>query len=312
LKSFILSIAVLLGCAKAPDADEPEPASPTIAERFADAQDRLASEFIENGWVVSRGTNGEPEHQGDALIWTGLWLGAADCAAALPSELMLRDMIRRHQGALVRYEPLGEYAGGREATLDGALGLYRGIAERVTRCPETRPEWLDIVALHYSYMEASGGHLNPNSDARVIPEFTYVLARLLDHVSGGDPLHRDGDRVDRLGVQSAAWAMGVAATHAAAFRVHLALLALQTLELSGEDIGRARDALCAVTPGMDLPTLDHWCGRGDLAAWVDGFEYDSWEFRHQRAGAWESPDGDGDRTPGLDFLVAIRQAYAMP
>jgi hypothetical protein len=40
--------------------------------------------------------------------------------------------------------------------------------------------------------------------------------------------------------------------------------------------------LCDVTRGMDIPTLDDWCGRGDLARWIAGYQYNHWEYRAQR------------------------------
>ncbi len=61
--------------------------------------------------------------------------------------------------------------------------------------------------------------------------------------------------------------------------------------------------------GVDIPLIDHKCGRGDLKGWIDAFKFNEWEYRHQRSGKWEQPDGDGDETPGLDLITAIRAAY---
>ncbi len=312
---WILSIIVsifLSACSKANESDDPIPSTPSIVDRFQSARARLASEFLENGWVVSRNLNGSPAHQGEGLIWTGLWLGASECSD-VESEHMLQDMIRAQDGALIRFDPLpDEYKGGREVTLDGALGLYKGVAERVQRCPESRAAWYDVMTLHKNYMANSDGRLHPNASASLDAGFDYVLDRLLDSLSGGDPVNHDDRRRNSLTLGAAGWVATVNAKHEAGYRAHLVLLAFQTLQLAGENVDQGRDMICQASKGMDMPTLDDWCGRGDLIGWINQFQYDQWEFRHQRAAAWETPDGNGIRTPGLDLLVAIRAKYVVP
>ncbi len=304
---LLLAILLCLSCAKAPKADDSEPTTAPIKERFAAAEQRVLTQFLENGWLVSRGTNGEVAHQGDSLIFTGIWLGAASCAAGNASEAMLQDTIERNGGALVRYEPMD----GNAASLDGALGLYSGIADRIARCPESLPRWRDVMLLHKQFVEDHSGHLHGDPGAgQLVPEFDYVLDLLLARLTDGPGSGFDGRRLSLLVAESTAWAVGVKAAHAAAFRIHISFLAFRTAEALGQavnDVGR--NGFCAATAGVDMPTVDHWCGRGDLVAWVDAFEPNKWEYRHQRSGSWETPDGQGFQTPGIDLLVGIRAAY---
>lgn len=306
---IILTSLLLMACAKAPEADDPVPAPPTIEERFDAAQDRIVADFLENGWIVSRGTNGEAEHTGDSLIFTGIWLGAADCDAGNASETMLQDTIERNGGALVRYEPME----GNAASLDGALGLYNGIGDRIIRCPASIPRWRDVMLIHKQFLEDHHGRLHGDPNAgQLVPEFDYVLDLLLARLSADSGGGFDGRRLARLMAESTAWALGVQATHAAAFRVHLAFLAFTAVENLGQTVNpQGRDGFCAATAGIDMPTVDQWCGRGDLAAWIDDFTPNLWQYRHERSGAWENPDGRSLLTPGLDYLVAIRRAYFM-
>jgi hypothetical protein len=310
-----LIIILLAACAPAPDKpDQADPVEP-IPSVFADAAARLTADFVEDGWVCSRSQDPADEtcqHAGDSLLWSGLWLGAGSCSAAFPTELMLRDMIVRNSGALVRHEPLGEYAGGREISIDGALGLYLGVAQRVKRCPETKGDWQYAVKFHQAFRGQNGGRLHPNVSDILPPGFdllpTLLLARLSD---ASDPADL-GRRVGQLMAQSTAWAFATSSTHAAAYRIHLAYVAIQTLEALDVSIPDGhRNAFCAAVRDADMPTVDDWCGRGDLKGWIAGFKHDEWEFRHQRSGNWEKPDGQGLRTPGLDLIVGIRQAYAL-
>lgn len=302
------TLAVLAACRK-PD-PKPEPVDPPeyLREHYAEAIDRLTSKHLEDGWVVSRLPDGSPEHVGDALIWTGLLLSALPCELGDPIESHLVDVINRHGGALVRYEPLGDYANGREASADGALGLYRGIAHRIEKCGRAEV-WRSALADHFNFVEANDGRLNPFSTA-TLEVFQPVLA-LLAHSAGVSGASHPGVSCLRdLRSVVTAWAAAVNVKHAACFRVHLGWEMLRTFETLGEDTpDEARSQFCMATTGMDIPLIDNWCGRGDLKAWIDGFEYDQWEFRHQRCGSWESPDGDGDSTPGLDLLMAMTEAY---
>jgi hypothetical protein len=300
---FLLTLLFLVSCGSG---KQPEKEIPSLAIRakYSVAVKRLADKFLEGGWVVARDINGNPEHVGEGLLWTGLWLAAAPCDDSALSDQMLREVIAALDGALVRYLPLGEYEGGREVTLDGALGLYRGVAERIERCGGGTL-WAPVIAAHLKYIEEHDQKFNANSKATLDREFTYVLD-LLGYRLGvrGKP---STDRLRLLGGQVSAWAAAVVANKAAAYRVHLGFLTLDSAEVMGEKVDWF--SFCAASNGVDIPLIDNKCGRGDLKGWIEQFRFNEWEYRHQRSGKWEQPDGHGDETPGLDLITAIRAAY---
>ncbi len=304
----LLVASLCLSCGAAP-APEAELAEPSVEQTYIDASNRLLGGFVEGGWVVSRRPDGTPEHTGEGLIWTGMAMGALPCGLGTTLEFTLSEMVKAHAGALVRYEPLGEYANGREVTLDGALGLYLGVAQRAVRCGAS-PLWGPIIRDHLDFVSSHGGSLHPNVDAKLLAHFDYVLDLLASRLGvGPSPDVADGRELEH---EVATWAAVVNATHAACYRVNLGFTALQTMETLGQEVSRqGRWEFCAATRGMDIPTVDHWCGRKGLRDWIASYQFNQWENRHQRCGAWETPDADGDTTPGLDLLVAYRQAYSL-
>jgi len=293
LKNMLISIllAAASGCGQASDKPAPTPPSDEQLAAFDAAADRALDMSEPRGWIVSRWEDGRVEHTGDSLLWTGMAMGLLDCARGDEAEAALLDMLTSNGGRAYRHP--SEAA--REPSLDGHLGLYWGIAQRVTRCPETAERWAAALEIH--------------EPVNVGDAFDVVRVALRSRLGrGAAPSLRARDA---LGALVGGWAGVVRTKKAAAFRIHLGLLTLETLAAAGQPVsGSVRDAFCAASDGADMPTVDHYCGRGNLAAWVANFTYDAWEMRHQRAGAWEQPDGKpGLATPGVDLLVAYRALH---
>jgi len=305
---FLLCLLFTFGCAKAEDKHEPEPPTDPIVEQRNSVVNRLINNHVVDFAVVSRAIDGSTEHEGEGLIWAGVALQSLTCDEGFFIELAIRDMITRHGGALVRIEPLGEYAGGREITADGAIGLYAGIAARIKKCPDTLAAWSQTMRLHKDFLDTHRGVLHPNVDAKVPAEFTFSRD-LLFHKLGlaGMP---DSDRSHILESQLVVWAWGVKKAKAACFRLNLSMLAVETNEALGlAPSQNFRNLWCAATNGTDVPLVDHWCGRKSIHDYIASFKTDEWEYRHQRCGAWETPDGDGLYTPSLDLLRALSVGY---
>lgn len=286
---------------KAPTATvEASPDTPPYIKAMYAAQVEKLSSFLKGGFVVSKWEDGEPEHEGDALLWTGMALGGLPCEGeeARTLSVALKAMFALKDGGIYRHPDLAD----KPASLDGALGLWWGIADRVVRCGEG-DYWRDALVDHVNWIDGAGEQV-------IVPYFDYP-ARLLCLEANGCGLEPAWETLKDLQHSTVVWAMAVKAREAACYRVHLSFLALDTVEKLGRKLNPAwRDGFCAATAGMGLPTTDNFCGRGDLRAWIDNFEADKWEFRHQRCGAWEEPDGKpGLKTPGVDLLVALRTAY---
>jgi hypothetical protein len=277
-----------------------------VVSMFQDTVDRLAV-FDDQGFIVSRLKDGSPEHRGDALLWTGLALGTLPCdnQTALSLARGLRTMFRDLDGGVYRHPALPD-----KASMDGAIGLYWGLAKRSRRCSE-EGYWADFAATHLKFLETHEVfRLNPSDPSSLTPFFDYLPRLLVAETAQENP----PPRAMLLGMQqlTVAWTLATKAQRASCYRIHLALLSLETVETLGVSLDAAwRDAFCAAaTADLGLPTVDNFCGREGLVSWVDDFEEDKWEYRHQRCSAWETPDGKpGLKTPGVDLLVAIRAAY---
>ena len=290
----IIALTLLLfSCSKANDKYEPPiPDAATLSDYHGIAQD-IANNYKLGGFgVISRTSDGEPEHQGEALIWGGTYMWAASCSDAKGVSGAMAQMIVDNEGQLIRVDPLGEYAGGREITIDGAIGMFLGISRRVKDCGEGSL-WGPVMDQMISFQENQGGILHLNAPA-TITGFRYTR----DLVAGKEP----GDHQLRDFENSmAVWAAGVNLKREACYRVNLGFSSLVTAETMGRSV--SRDKFCQATSGMEIPTVSHWCGRQNIQSYISSYLDNQWEYRHQRC-QWESPDGKDNISPKLDKLVA--------
>jgi hypothetical protein len=296
----VLAMVFMAACSKEPAERTTSEPSDSTQEAFVSAEDRLVDRFLDDGWVVSRHADGSPEHQGDSLIFTGIALGTLDCAHRHDVEWALAEGLENLQGGLERHRSLPD-----KVSIDGALGFYFGLAT-MKPCPD-QVEWGHHILLHRQFVYSHNMRLNPEADAQLVPEFDYVLDLLASSLGVADK--PDGSRARTLETEVSAWALAVKAKKSACYRVHLGWLTLRSLEALGELSQRGRRDFCSATEGMDIPIVDHWCGRTDLKGWLASYHEDEWGYRHQRCGSWESPDGQGLANPGLDLLVALKAAY---
>lgn len=295
----------LAACGKAEKKhDSVEPDLEALSAYAVDVN-RLQDDFLDQGFVVSRYASGEAEHRGDALIWSGIALGVLPCDEGDDIENALISMVERLDGGLYRHPELAD-----RVSMDGALGFYRGVAQRL-RCSGKRDLWASPLKLHYEFSLKHKTGLNAASTAELVPEFTYVRDLLLAEVGlRGKP---SADRQRTLETQTAGWALAAKLKRASCFRIHLGLITLQTIEsLGGQISEKGRDQFCSATKSLELPTVNHWCGRPGLLDFLHSFKHDEWEYRLQRCTNWESPDGNGLLTPALDRLVGLSEYYGFP
>lgn len=314
IRTALLLLVFLCACERA---KEPiDVSTPTDDDRaeYDQGVGRLLTGHVYGGFgVVSRRPDGSAEHQGEALIWGGTALWTLPCDKGQAISAAMRAMVLAGGGALERVSPIGEYADGRQITMDGALGLFLGVARRVTDCGEA-DLWREPLRLILAFQDGNGGRMHPGSAARIHGEFTAVRDLIASAVGLAD---RPSDqRFRELEQTIGGWATAVQVAHDtgvgsdACFRVNLGLTSYLANDLGGVTVSQlGRDQFCAATKTMDIPTADHWCGRKSLVEYLANYVPDVWEFRHQRCGAWESPDGDGNKSPELDRLVALVMAH---
>lgn len=282
MNKLILILLVLAACAKEPKDPvppvDPVPAGPTYELVAA----RLMP-LLDNGWVVTHGPDGSLHDQGDSLLFTGLALGALNCADGAVPEAALVTMLHDRHGGVYRHPTIPD-----EYSLDGLLGLWWGIARRTAKCPDTRPLWAGLIEEHAHAVT-------------IEPFFCTALEQLsADLGHGGAP---SAFERGLLGSEVAGWAASTVSQHAAAYRLHLGFLTLSLV-----DAPKGKQAYCNEVAAAHMALLEHFCGRPGLAGWAADFAYDRYVYAFQR-GAWETPDAGGKTTPALDLLMALDSLY---
>lgn len=266
-----------------------------------EASDRLLSNHLEDGFVVSKTLEGEVRHEGDSLIFTGLALSALPCDRGTVLEDRLIGMMEETGGAVYRHPRLSD-----KASLDGLLGLYLGVSSRLKNC-QSHDRWRGVMALHRDWMNQSKGQINPHDNAYLTPGFDYLKDLLFHRLDLGEEPTKARRRI--LEHMLSGWALAVTTQKAACYRVNLAQMTYEATEnLGGQVTGDSKDYFCSVTKKLQLPLVDHWCGREGLVEYIQTFNENEWEYRHQRCPAWESPDGGGLVTPAVDFIKALYDA----
>lgn len=279
----MLILALLAACGhkdpSKPDAPDGVPHIP-----YGEASQRLLT-MLDDGWVVSRNQDGTARDLGDSLIFTGIAMGAIDCASGSVPEAALVKMLQERNGGVYRHPSIPD-----DYSLDGLLGLWWGIAHRTARCPETKAIWASLLPAHAAAVD-------------VEPFFGVVRAQVMANLGVG-AAPTVGER-GTLGSEVAGWAFTVVSQRAAAYRLHLGFLSLDVV-----DAPKGKDSFCALVPKAKIALLEHFCGRGGLAEWTAGFAYNRYVYAFQR-GDWEGPDG-APETPAIDLLVALSVLYPSP
>lgn len=291
MRTLFFLIMALIGC-RHKEVDVTDIKEPTVelAKKCQDVVERFP-EFLDRGFVVSL-YQGTKIHQGDSLLFSGLALYALDCKNGQPIADALMAMLDSLDGGVYRHPDLPE----KEPSLDGLLGMYRGITKRINMCGET-DQWAKVMTHHNARMAAA------------LPAEFNLVADALGHRLGlnGEP---DARRRETLAAEIVAWTELVKARKAACYRVHLGLLALQTMDDLGFPIpAGSRGQFAAATDGLQMPTIDHYSGRDGLEAFLQDFKYNDWQFALQRCEKWEPRDGFDQQHPGVDYLVGYADLF---
>ena len=293
----------LAGCDK-PAALEPIDPEPGEVAAYLETTERLFDlKLIDDaGFIVSRWQDGRPEHEGDSLLWTGIALAALPCERTGKLVAGLTRMVYDLGGGLYRHPSLP-----RSVSLDGAMGFYFGVADHIQRCGSAAT-WRRPLELIAAFSEDTG-LINRASTAKLLPEFTLPRDLVLSLV-GARRAPWPG-RMLTLEAEAVTWAQAAKSARYSCFRVHIGWLALAAAERAGmAPSAPGREMFCRVTDGLELPLIDHWCRRYGLDGYLATFRFNTWEYRHQRCPAWESPDGKpGLITPAIDRLIALRTVY---
>lgn len=249
-------------------------------------------QYLDLGFVVSKDANGAFDCQGDSLLFSGMALYALSQKDGQPIADALVKMLQDCNGGAYRH-PDFEH---KDVPLDGLLGLYRGLTKRVNLCGE-KDLWAPLMKNHKARVQSS----LPLDFALVCDMLLYKLG-----ISEKPNMKRAAGLIDQI----AGWTANTIARRASCYRIHLGLVALQTLEALGEPL--PLDGFREMTGCLKMPAIDHYVGRPGLYDWLHGFKYDVWQYAHQRCPIWEVPDALGMSHPGIDYLVGFADLYGSP
>lgn len=272
-----------------------------------DLTTRLLGSHLEDGWVVSMTPGGEgvpireAVHTGDSALWTGLALAALDCQNGKELLDALIKGIKEFGGMIPRFKetPVGNLLN--PSSRDMVTGVMLGFVVRAQKCPDDRQAIAEAWKLHRDFVLARNGALFENAgvDYQVVAAMRWIwdeVARVLGVIE-----KNDSSRVLFEGGLVATTAT-ITQLKEACYPVHLGTLQSLTAYALGSPVSAAtRVAFCATTAGADIPLTNWYCEQPEDFAKT--FELNKWEYRHQRCGAWEKPDGFGVETPAIDFLV---------
>lgn len=291
---IVLATSVLLGCGGA----KKDPPGPTMSveDKVYETESVRLKGFTHQGFVVTlHGTT--PTNLQNSLLFTSIAEAALTCEDGLYLTAAEQTMLTSTGGSLYHHPSIPN-----QMDFDDAIGFYRGASERMRHCgPSEVTAWLPGLKLHQSIIPT----INTAGGVKLDYPFTWIPSAVFNQAGIG-PAPSDSEQAD-MEAAVATWAAVDVAAKAACYRLHLGLQVLQTIEATGHKVSaNGRNAFCDVTNGTGIPTLDRWCGRGDLKGWVDGFQDNVWQYRHQRCAAWEKPDGNGDQQPSVDALIGYR------
>lgn len=300
--AFILSLLFIVACGKTKAADASDPTD-TELQQYGQIRDNLKA-FAPDGFVVSMAgphhdgvAAGAPVQQGNSLLFTGLAGAALMCDDGAYIAAAMQSMLTTTGGSLYHHPSIPT-----QMDFDDAVGFYRGVSERLKHCgaPELAA-WQPGLKLHQSIAPL----INVAGNVGLAAPFTWLRDAVLNQAGLADA--PSSIKQAAMEVAVVGWAAADVAAKDACYRLHLGLQVFQTIEATGHKVSSdARTSFCDVTKDTQIPTIEGWCGRGGLAAWYDGFQPNQWQYRHQRCGAWETPDGNGDLHPGVDALIAYR------
>lgn len=300
----IVSLALIFACGKSKPVDKVEPDNQSQL-RFENMQDRLVSNFLLDGFVISKDKNGQPEDQGDSLLFTGLTLGVLDCELIGSRNLLapFERMQDNFSGYLVRIDPLPEEyrLNGNTISRDGATGALYGLQLAKRRCPALSQR-IDHILSRWKDAVGSSLVLYPKSLAGIItPSFRTFWK--VGHGVGISDIEYEEYIVSGLATIEI-----IKASHSACYPIHLQTIQHLTFEIMHRPIlKRNKDEFCALTKGFGLLLTDWYCGRSgdDLKLWLDNPEQSKHVYMSQRC-TWENGDADDKLSPRVDFLVLYR------
>ena len=119
----IIIVLLLVSCGK----EESPVESISDHQIYEEVIDDFPRFVNSNGFVSSKWSDGSDEHEGEGILWSGVAMAFLPCHMGKGISKKMADLIVKNDGKVVRWlddqGSLGEYADGREITMDGTTCL---------------------------------------------------------------------------------------------------------------------------------------------------------------------------------------------
>lgn len=301
----VLFFLLLISCgAKSKDIessrDFPNPIDVSeFTHRYNEIVNRLKSEFIDQGYVVSRNPDNSAQHIGDAAKYTGLALASMPCNYAKDLFYVLTNSILENNGLIVRHasKPNGSHG---LSSRDQQLGVAFGLMQYWINCSQ---ESLIKIAWqkHYDFIKSNDYQVDPPNDKLNTGAQWFFHKLSLRLLVGSDrPDYQKATFEGNL----IANAEGAQSIKSPCYPVDLSMLQIMAASKLGNRISNyAKSKFCAATKDMKLEHADIYCFRSDGREFLRNFKLDTMEYRLQRC-PYETEDNEiGFRSPGVDFIL---------
>lgn len=302
---MILSLLLMvLACTSDPQPFKMIREFPAAENNKTDILDKKITNLFNNhlfmGYVVAKDEyNILPIHLGDSALFTGLAIASIDEFNPNP---VLDHIIE--MGGLIERHPIHPKISD-PSSRDQVIGMMYGLVVRWNRKPEEREKIAKAWKFHYEYVENLKGKLYPKAgiDKSLNPSLYYLWLEVGKYFGITE---KSGDRNLWLAGMMAT-AIDINVHKKAAYPLHLSMLQILTAHEIGKPIDNIyRWRWCQESKNMLIPMIDWYCERRKAENFLANYVENEWDYQHQRAQQYESPDGNNNKSSQLDFIILHR------
>jgi hypothetical protein len=275
------------------------------AVKKASLVDRQGQFLGEGGMIIGWNHDRDrPYGEGDSLLFTGIAMATLGCDYSNSLFPAWEKMISQY-GTFVRYLPLGNYEKDNPASLDGWLGVAYGFVVSSKECPGLKNKLSSVWSRAVSKLSKTRPYLYKKTDRWTMDPVIFGLMVLVDDYLKGKK--QSSWRAPALVAYANSWTKATVLAKHHCFRIHLATLIFLTLEEMGYKTSKI--LYCKASKSADIPLSDFICKNPRYLDFLKNYKPNEWEYRHQRCGSWEKPDGKWDiHYADLDYLLLEKLA----
>jgi hypothetical protein len=264
-------------------------------------------DFLDKGYVISKNAS-VPTHLGDSLLWTMIAAATIPCSDAEVLFNSVSQSVHANDGLVLRFDPLPEKLESNQTSRDMEVGFAFGMTFLYKNCPEMRSAIQATWSRHINFIFNENNSLakeGPRTKVEITPTLRYLLLQVTQYLLGQSS---GASVMDQFLLDSATNVAAIGRSigrKEPCYPAHLTTLSFMILDAVGASVGESNKIIfCRSTQGQSLPLTDWYCQRPGAEGYLDGFQLNQYEYRHQRC-SYEEPDGLGTfESPAIDFLIA--------